>query len=180
MIEMMVDDVLVRVSADEPTQLAWFGRIVFLKEKDGERVLPIWTGPPEADLLFMKLQGASPPRPMQDDLMAELIRVLSARVERVAISHASDIAYHATISLAVDGRTEEVDARPTDAILLALRTGAPVLVDEGVLDEQGVPADALIRTLPPRHRQTDVMAPGEWRPLTSELWRATFRAPKQP
>lgn len=179
MIEMKVDDILVRVSADDPMQLAWFGRIVVLKEKDGERVLPIWTGPPEADLLFMKLQGASPPRPMQDDLMAELIRVLSARVERVAITHKSDIAYHATISLAVDGRTEEVDARPTDAILLGLRTGAPVFVDEDVLDEQGVPADALIRTLPPRHRQTEVMAPGEWRPLTSELWRSTFRAPQQ-
>jgi hypothetical protein len=79
----------------------------------------------------------------------------------------------------VNGRTTEVDARPTDAILLAVRTGAPVLVDEGVLDEAGVLADALDEKLPPRHIRTEVMAPGEWRPLTSELWRSTFRAPKQ-
>jgi hypothetical protein len=63
--------------------------------------------------------------------------------------------------------------------LLAVRTGVPVLVDEGVLDEAGVLADALCEKLPPRDVQTEVMAPGEWRPLTSELWRSTFRAPKQ-
>jgi uncharacterized protein len=104
-------------------QLAWFGRIIVLKEKDGERALPIWTGPPEGDLLFMSLRGTSTPRPMPHDLMAELISVLRARVERVAITSRSEVALHATVAVVVDGRTEDVDARPSDAILLAVRTG---------------------------------------------------------
>ena len=177
MIETSVDDVLARVSVDDPERLAWFGRIIVLKEKAGERVLPIWSGPPEADLLFMSLRGNSTPRPMPHDVMAELIRVLGARVERVTITHRSEIAYHATVSLAVDGRTKEVDARPSDALLLAVRTGAPVLVSEVVLGEQGVRADALTEQLPPREAQSKVMAPGEWRSLTPDLLRSIQGTP---
>src|SRR5436190_12986815 len=61
MIETKVEKILVRVSGDDPTKLAWFGRIIILKEKDGGQVLPIWSGPPEADLLYMSLQGKSTP-----------------------------------------------------------------------------------------------------------------------
>jgi hypothetical protein len=179
MIEMKTADVLVRVSAVDPKQLAWFGRIIVLKEKDGDRVLPIWTGPPEGDLLFMSLQGASTPRPMPHDLMAELIRVLRARVDRVAITSRSEIALHATVSLAVDGHTEDVDVRPSDAILLAVRTGAPILIDDIVLNEEGVAAEALKEKLPPRDVQTEVMAAGEWRSLSVDLLRSLHQAPKQ-
>ena len=175
MIEATVDDVLVRVSDTDPERLAWFGRIVLLKEKDGERVLPIWSGPPEADLLFMSLRGKSTPRPMPHDVMAELIRVLDATLERVAITRESDIAYHATLAIAVDGRTADVDARPSDALLLAVRTGSPILVAERILDEHGVQAGSLSETLPARTAQSEVMAAGEWRSLTSELLRRQVR-----
>jgi bifunctional DNase/RNase len=177
MIEAKVDDVLVRVSETDPGRLAWFGRIIVLKEKHGDRALPIWSGPPEADLLFMSLRGQSTPRPMPHDLMAELIRALGARLERVAITHESEIAYHATLSVAVDGRREEVDARPSDALLLAVRTGSPILVAERMLDQHGVQARNLNETLPSRTAESEVMAAGGWRSLTPELLRSIQGAP---
>lgn len=179
MIEMEVKDVLVRVSAVDASQLAWFGRIVILKEKDGNRVLPLWTGPPEADLLFMTLRGSVGPRPMPHDLMADLIRVLGGRVEQVAITDQSNVGYHATISLAVDGRTADVDARPTDALLLAVRTGKPLLISENILDRDGVAADRLSEKLPPRNVESEVMAPGDWRSLSVDFLRSLHRPPKQ-
>jgi bifunctional DNase/RNase len=179
MIETKVEDVLVRVAPEDPMRLAWFGRIIILKEREGDRVLPIWTGPPEADLLFMSLQGVATPRPMPHVLMAEIIRVMGGRVDRVAITHRSEIALHATISLAVGRRAEDVDARPTDALLLALATGAPIFVVERVLHEAGVPANALNEKLPPRDVETEVMARGEWRSLSAELLRSLHRAQTQ-
>jgi hypothetical protein len=172
-----VDDVLVRVSDTDPKRLAWFGRIIVLKEKDGERILPIWSGPPEADLLFMSLRGKSTPRPMPHDLMAELIRALDARLERVTITHESEIAYHATLLVAVDRRKEDVDARPSDALLLAVRVSSPILIAEGILNKHGVKADDLNETLPGRTAQSEVMAAGEWRSLTPELLRSIQGAP---
>ena len=140
-------------------------------------MLPIWSGPPEADLLFTSLRGTSTPRPMPHDVMAELIRVLDARVEGVEITRQTEIAYHATLALAVDGRTEDVDARPSDALLLAVRTGSPILVSEGILSEQGVEAEALSERLPGRNAKSEVMAAGEWRSLTPELLRAVQGGP---
>ena len=179
MIEMEIEDVLVRVSVVDSSRLAWFGRIVILKEKEGNRALPIWTGPPEGDLLFMCLREASTPRPMPHDLMADLIGVLGGRVERIAITEQSDLGYHATISLAVDGRTEDVDARPTDALLLAARTEKPMLAAEQILDREGVSADTLSEKLPPRDVETAVMAPGEWRSLSVDLLRSLHHPPTQ-
>ena len=114
---------------------------------------------------------------MPHDVMAELIRVLDARLERVAITRLSEIAYHATLSLVVDGRMEDVDARPSDALLLAVRTSSPILVSEAILDQQGVAPEKLSEILPGRTAQSEVMAAGEWRSLTPELLRSIQRAP---
>jgi bifunctional DNase/RNase len=168
MIELKVEDVLARVSADiedplelpvSPTKLAWHGRIVLLAEEQGERVLPIWTGAFEGDLVAIGLNSLSPFRPMPYDLMHEIIRVTGARVESVAITSRRDNTYYATVSLAVDGRIEDVDARPSDALALAVRTGARVFADERVLDEEAVPSDVLIENLEAETR------PGRWRSL---------------
>jgi bifunctional DNase/RNase len=178
MIELRFDDVLARVSADfedrlelpvDPAKLAWHGRIILLKERQGERALPIWTGAFEGDMIALalrlregtaKLVGAtSPPRPMTHDLMADLIRVTGARVDRIAITSRRANTYYATVSLAVDGRREEVDARPSDALALAARTEAPILVDEVVFDEEGLPSDALMEKL-----EAETPA-GKWRSL---------------
>jgi uncharacterized protein len=179
MIEMEAQDVLVRVSAADASQLAWFGRIVVLNEKDGNRVLPIWTGPPEGDLLFMALRGASTPRPMPHDLTADLVGVLGGRVERVAITDPSNVGYHAIIFPAVDARTADVDAGATDALLLAIRTGKPLLVSEHILEREEVAADKLSEKLPPRTVGSEVMAPGDWRSLSADLLRSLHRPPKQ-
>jgi len=143
MIELTVEDVLARISADsdtrldlpvDPAKLAWHGRIILLKERDAERVFPIWTGAFEGDMLAIALRiqegsttlagATSPPRPMTHDLMTELIRVMGGHVQQVAITSLRDITYYATVSLTVNGHTEKVDARPSDAILLAARTRA--------------------------------------------------------
>ena len=168
MIELEVDDVLARVSADvegplelpvSPARLAWHGRIILLTEKHGERVLPIWTGAFEGDLVAIGLNRLLPFRPMPYDLMQEIIRVTGARVNSVAIKSRRDNTYYATVSLAIDGRAEDVDARPSDALALAVRTGARVFVDERVLDEEAVPTDALFEKLGVETQ------PGTWRSL---------------
>jgi hypothetical protein len=167
-IELTVEDVLARVSADlddrlelpvDPAKLAWHGRVVLLKEKRGERALRICTGAFEGDLLAIGLNGLSPFRPMPYDLMQEIIRVMGARVERIAITSRRDNTYYATLSLAVDGRTEDIDARPSDALALAVRTRAPIFADEAFLDEEGLPFDALTERL-----ETE-MPTGKWRSL---------------
>jgi bifunctional DNase/RNase len=104
--------------------------------------------------------------------------VLHGRVEQVAITGRTNLGYHATLSVAVDGRREEVDARPTDALLLGLRTGKPMLISEEILDREGVAADRLIEKLPSREVESEVMAPGEWRSLSAEILQALYRPPK--
>ncbi len=131
MIEMTLDDVLVRVREDDPLKLEDHRAIVVLREKGGERVLPIWIGTPEGASLAYRLTGSAPPRPMTSDLMAELLRVTGSRVERVSITELRDQTFYAAI--VVDG--QDVDARPSDAINLAVRVAAPILVAEAVLDE---------------------------------------------
>jgi bifunctional DNase/RNase len=173
MIALKFDDVLARVRANledrlelplDSSKLAWHGRIILLKEEQGER-----SGAFEGDMVALTLRlregiakvvgATSPPRPLTHDLMADLIRVMGARVERIAITSRRDNTYYATISLAVDGHHEEVDARPSDALALAVRTDAPILVDEVVFDEEGLPPEALTAKL---EAETP---PGEWRSL---------------
>jgi bifunctional DNase/RNase len=168
MIELAVDDVLVRVSPDidgplelpvDPSKLAWHGRVVLLRERQGDRVLPIWTGAFEGDLVAIGLDKLSPFRPMPYDLMQEIIRVTGARVESVAIRARRGTTYYATVFLAVNGAAEQVDARPSDALALAVRTDAPVFADERLFDEEAVPSAALIEKLDAES------GPGRWRSL---------------
>jgi RNA polymerase sigma factor (sigma-70 family) len=180
MLEMKVEDVLVRVSAEDPPQLTWHGRIVVLKETNGERSLPIWTGAAEGDALAVRLRDASLPRPMSHDLMAELIRVMGAHVERTAITSLRDDTFYATVAVAVDGHTEELDARPSDALALAVRTGAPILVAEDVLEQAGVPAEGLLEKCESSPGDdADAPPPGEWRSLSAELFRSLHPTPRR-
>jgi bifunctional DNase/RNase len=113
---------------------------------------------------------------MSHDLMTELIRVVGARVDHVAVTSLRDNTFYATVFLAVDGRTEELDARPSDALALAVRTGAPILVEERVLAEAGVAEDALTD----RFESAEELPPGEWRSLSAELVRALHPPPRRP
>lgn len=109
--------------------------IVLLRERDGQRYLPIWIGASEATAIAYAQQGVEPPRPLTHDLMATVIQTLGHTLDEVRITEMNDGVFYAVLVL--DGRTE-VSARPSDAIALALRTATPILATELVLDEAGV------------------------------------------
>src|ERR1051326_9234980 len=106
--------------------------VVRLVEKGkGRRELPIWIGPFEAQAIALEIQGVPPPRPLTHDLMKQLIERLGARLTRVVISELRDNTYFATLNLEGPGGQElPVDARPSDAIALALRLHGPILVSD--------------------------------------------------
>ena len=120
-IETMVEDVVMHIPADgagdPPPPLVREGyRVVLLKERGGERVLPIWTGAQEGDLLAAKLGEWSQGRPMGPDLTAELLKAGGVRVERVVIESARENTFYASVTVAAGGESHEVDARPRDAL----------------------------------------------------------------
>jgi RNA polymerase sigma factor (sigma-70 family) len=161
MIEVVVQDVLMRASTPKDAPEAAGAqsapgvasarqpppsgphRIVLLKERNGERILPVWIGPHEADMLRLQMAEKSAPRPLTYDLMVQLLELAQAVVERVAVSRLHAEVFYATLSVRVDGKTHEVDARPSDALNLALRLNAPIFVAPEVMDGQGVQPDDL-------------------------------------
>jgi uncharacterized protein len=108
--------------------------IVLLKDKEGDRVLPIWVGIFEANAIALQIENISTPRPMTHDLLRNVISDLDGRVDRVVVCDLKDNTFYAIIHLTVRGERVAVDARPSDAIALALRTRAPILVEETVID----------------------------------------------
>jgi bifunctional DNase/RNase len=108
--------------------------IVILKDKQGERVLPIWVGIFEANAIALQIENIATPRPMTHDLLRNIISDLDGQVERVVVCDLKDNTFYAIIYLTVRGERVAVDARPSDAIALALRTRSPILVEETVID----------------------------------------------
>lgn len=113
-------------------------RVVILKEVDGPRHLPIWIGAYEAEAIALELQGVTPTRPLPYDLMRTLIDELGANIDQIAIERLDDQVFYAQIVLSIADRTVEIDARPSDAIALAVRTETRIFVDEGVMENAGV------------------------------------------
>ena len=112
--------------------------IVLLKTTDDDKFLPIWIGHPEAAAILMKLQGASPPRPMTHDLFAEVISELQGEIVRVTVTELRENTYYARITIVQDGREVEVDSRPSDAIALAVRCDAQIFASDDVVEESGI------------------------------------------
>jgi bifunctional DNase/RNase len=112
--------------------------IVLLKTVDEDRFLPIWIGHPEAAAILMKLQGASPPRPMTHDLLTEVVSELKAEVVRVTVTELRENTYFAKITIIQDGQELEIDSRPSDAIALAVRCEAQIFAADDVVDESGI------------------------------------------
>jgi bifunctional DNase/RNase len=108
--------------------------IVILKDKLGERVLSIWVGIFEANAIALQIENVATPRPMTHDLLRNIITDLDGSVDRVVVSDLKDNTFFAIIHLTVRGERIAVDARPSDAIALALRTRSPILVEESVID----------------------------------------------
>jgi bifunctional DNase/RNase len=175
MIEMRLEDVIVRVADDDPMKVVADQRIVLLKEAAGDRMLPIWIGGAEGNSLALRLTGETTPRPVTSDVMVELLRVTGARVERVAVTSLHEKTFYAVIAVAVDGRVDELDARPSDALNLAVRVGAPVFVDDGVLEQGAMPAGDLRARLDAEADKADhELPPGEWRSLSAELLQSLY------
>jgi bifunctional DNase/RNase len=108
--------------------------IVLLKEQEGERVLQIWVGIFEANAIALQIENISTARPMTHDLLRNIITDLDGHVDRVVVNDLKDNTFYAIIHMTVRGERVAVDARPSDAIALALRTRAPILVEESVID----------------------------------------------
>lgn len=109
--------------------------IVILRDEDGQRTLPIWVGPVEANAIALQIENVAPPRPMTHDLLRNLLAGLDAQLQRVIISDLKDGTFYAYLELVRHGEVVFVDARPSDALALSIRTKAPVFVDTSVLDQ---------------------------------------------
>jgi bifunctional DNase/RNase len=130
MIEMTIESI--RVS------LRNYQRVVILREQGSDRYLPIWIGPAEADAIAVRLQEQSVARPLTHDLLANLIGEFGGTVKFVVVNDLENDTFYAKIHVEHDGRTLEVDSRPSDAIALAVRADVPIYADESVLDRAGV------------------------------------------
>jgi bifunctional DNase/RNase len=107
--------------------------IIILKDLNSDAVLPIWVGPFEANAIFLEIEKTTTPRPMTHDLARNLIQGLNASVQKVVVNELRNDTFYAVIWLQQDGETVTLDARPSDAIALALRCDCPIFVSEEVL-----------------------------------------------
>ena len=133
LVEMQIESVRVHMLSNR--------HVVILKDNEGDRYLPIWIGAWEASAIAMRLQGLAAERPLTHDLFAAALDRLGVRVERVVISELADETYHALIHLERDGVQVEVDARPSDALALAVRTDVRIYAAEEVLAQAALTAD---------------------------------------
>ncbi|MCS7281811.1 MAG: bifunctional nuclease family protein [Anaerolineae bacterium] len=116
-------------------------RVVLLKELDADRYLPIWIGPYEAEALSIELQQIGLARPLTHDLLKNVIEAMGGTVQYIVVSELKDDTFYARIVISMDGRIIEVDARPSDAMNLAVRAGAPIYVAEEVMEAAGITPD---------------------------------------
>ena len=108
--------------------------IVILRDKEGTRTLPIWVGMSEANAIALQIENIATPRPMTHDLLRNVIHDLKASVDKIVVCDLQDGTFYALIYLHVNGESLAIDSRPSDAIALALRTRAPIFVEETVID----------------------------------------------
>ena len=108
--------------------------IVILRDKDGQRVLPIWVGVFEANAIALQIENVTPQRPMTHDLLNNVIHDLKADIEKIVVSDLKENTFYALIHLRTPAGPVAIDARPSDAIALALRARAPIYVEDRVID----------------------------------------------
>jgi uncharacterized protein len=133
------DDVLVKITGlvlDPDSKVP----IVILRDPVGEQILPIWIGVFEANAIAMSLEGVETPRPMTHDLLLEMIKSLGGEVERIVITDLRDDTFFAAIHVLRQGGSSQIDARPSDALALAVRAGVPFFVTRLVLEKARVDA----------------------------------------
>jgi len=133
LVEMVVESVRVHMLSNR--------HVVILKDVERDRYLPIWIGAWEASAIAMRLQGVAAERPLTHDLFIASLEQLGARIDRIVISDLADETYHARLYLTHDGTEVEVDARPSDALALAVRSEASIFASEDVLEQAALGSD---------------------------------------
>ncbi len=108
--------------------------IVILKDEETKNVLPIWIGPLEASSILLKLENITPPRPMTHDLIINFIEQNNIKIKKIIITELENNTYFSKILYKAGLKNKEVDARPSDAISIALRTKAPVYVNKKIIE----------------------------------------------
>ncbi len=131
----MIELVLNKIKVDESRN----EQVIVLREKEGNRLLPVVIGIAEVNAIKLKLSGIKPPRPLTHDLLISIIENLGAKLKKVLIDKLENNTFYAKLFLSAD-HTKEIliDARPSDSVALALRVGVPIFVEEEVLKEAGV------------------------------------------
>ena len=124
-IEMKIRGLMVDPSTNMP--------IVLLKDPKSEALLPIWVGLYEANAIWLEVQKSQTPRPLTHDLLRSAIDSLNAQVKRIVVTELKDDTFYAVIWMEQNGEVVSLDARPSDALALALRADCPIFVDEDVL-----------------------------------------------
>jgi bifunctional DNase/RNase len=133
MMELVIDSIRVSLLNHQ--------RVVILKQKDVDRYLPIWIGPPEADAIAVRLQEVSVPRPLTHDLLHNSINDLGGTIDHIVVSSMENDTYYATIVVQQGDRTIEIDARSSDALALAVRAGVQIFAAPEVMEKCGVRLD---------------------------------------
>ncbi|MFA5424138.1 MAG: bifunctional nuclease family protein [Phycisphaerae bacterium] len=110
-------------------------QVIVLKEINGSRGFPIVIGIVEIFAIDRRLKGLQPPRPMTHDLLADVLNSLGAKIEKIVITDLLNHTFYAKLYISLDGKTVEVDSRPSDAIALSVGIGAPIFVAEHVFDK---------------------------------------------
>jgi bifunctional DNase/RNase len=134
---------MIRVSVDSvKVSMLSQHRVVVLKEEDEERYLPIWIGPFEADAITIGLQNVQMTRPLTHDLLRAIIDQMDASISHIQVNDLKDDTFYAEIVVEQNGRTLEIDSRPSDAIALAVRVNVPIYVAQEVMEKAGIiPSD---------------------------------------
>lgn len=130
MVEVVIDSIRVSLMSQQ--------RIVILREKNAERYLPIWIGIYEAESITIALQEVEVARPLTHDLLKNIFAELNARIIQVEVVALRDDTFYGNIVAEVDGRTLNIDSRPSDALAVAVRAHVPILVDQTVMDAAGI------------------------------------------
>jgi hypothetical protein len=153
MLEVVIDSIRVSLMNQQ--------RIVILREEGAERYLPIWIGVYEAESITIALQEVEVARPLTHDLVKNIFSMLNARVIRVEVVALRDDTFYGNIVAEVDGRTLNIDSRPSDALALAVRAHVPILVSRSVMDMAGIiPEEDLQEEQPEGEGETAVEGEG--------------------
>ncbi len=115
--------------------------VVTLADSEEKRALFIWVGLPEARAIYSELEGVEHPRPLTHDLLEKIILKAKGQILRIVVTHSSENIYFATIVLQTEGNPVEIDARPSDALVLALKFNAPVYVSRDLFEKMSLPLE---------------------------------------